>query len=167
MNQKTVAYEREVYDRSRMLADSCGIYSASRGNTERGGNEIKAQIKTGNQSRSGMIPGRLPSNRKPKLLSVPRKAPVEQLPDTPLENFEAALIKARDAWQSKGATTPRLGQTGTYSVRAPQHSKNSLIEIAEIAGDLPASRPLLVCAEWTSRRSDFRRVARTHRQQKG
>jgi hypothetical protein len=50
--------------------------------------------------------------------TTPRSALKPQLPDSSIEEFEAALIKARDAWQSKGARSPRLGPTGTYSVRA-------------------------------------------------
>ena len=50
--------------------------------------------------------------------STPRSALKPQLPDSSIEAFESALIKARDAWQSKGGRSPGLGPTGTYSVRA-------------------------------------------------
>jgi len=36
-------------------------------------------------------------------MSTLRTAPNPQLPDSSVEEFEAALIKVRDVWQSKGA----------------------------------------------------------------
>jgi hypothetical protein len=50
--------------------------------------------------------------------SVPLTQPESQLRDTSVDEFEAALIKARDVWRS---TRPRSSRTATYSDRIARH----------------------------------------------
>jgi hypothetical protein len=50
--------------------------------------------------------------------SVSPAQPDPQLRDISIDEFEAALTKARDAWQGRG---PRSSPTATYSSRVVRH----------------------------------------------
>jgi len=49
---------------------------------------------------------------------VPLAQPKPELRDSSADEFEAALIKARDAWRGRG---PRFSRTATYNDRIAQH----------------------------------------------
>jgi hypothetical protein len=59
-------------------------------------------------------PARL--SRRPDSVSLTQPNP--QLRDSSVDEFEAALIKARDAWRGRG---PRSSRTATYSDRIARH----------------------------------------------
>jgi len=59
-----------------------------------------------------------PARLSPRSDSVSLVQPSPQLRDSSVDEFEAALIKARDAWRGSG---PRSSRTSTYSDRIARH----------------------------------------------
>jgi hypothetical protein len=53
-------------------------------------------------------------------MTTSHPTPEPQPRDPSVDEFEAALIKARDAWQSKG-TRPRSTRPTSYSVNTTRH----------------------------------------------
>ena len=54
-------------------------------------------------------------------MTTAHPTPDPQPRDPSVDEFEAALTKARDAWQSKGTRAPRSTRPTSYSVRATRH----------------------------------------------
>jgi hypothetical protein len=54
-------------------------------------------------------------------MTTSHPTPETQPRDPSVDEFEAALIKARDAWQSKGTHSPRSTRPTSYSVHTTRH----------------------------------------------